>query len=309
MTGYWRRTRKKIKNWLIFVLVRFGLRWLRSVSRQTAIKFMQTLGLIGFYLVPSERRKTIQHLTKVYGQTKSSQEIHRLAKSVFLLLGRNMADAFALSRFNAANVDRFVKWCGSEHLDAALKKGRGVIALTGHIGNWELMGAFIAMKGYVVNVVGAPIYDPRLDELVVQNRRSAGLKYIARGGATREIIRALQRNEIVGILIDQDTKHVDGVFVDFLGTPAYTPVGPVLLALKTGCAIVPMAIHSLKNGSHLVEIEPEIPLIITGNPERDRIDNTQACSAALERFIRKYPTQWVWMHERWKTRPPTANSR
>ncbi len=308
MSGYWRRTRKKIKNWLIVLLVKAGLRWIRSVSRLTAQKFMQSLSLLGFYLVPSERRKTIRHLTMVYGSTRNPREIRRLAKSVFLMLGRNMADAFALARFHAGNIDRWVQAQGLEQLDAALSKGKGVIALTGHIGNWELMGAYLAMKGYTVNVVGAPIYDPRLDELVVRNRQSAGLKYIARGGATREIIRALQRNEVVGILIDQDTKHVAGVFVDFLGRPAYTPVGPVLLALKTGAAIVPMAIHSLKNGHHRIEIEPEIPLTVTGNRERDQIDNTQRCSEALERFIRKYPTQWVWMHERWKTKPPAIRA-
>jgi KDO2-lipid IV(A) lauroyltransferase len=299
----WRRTRKRIKNWLIFISVKAGLRWINSVARSTAIKFLQTLSLLGFYLVRAERQKTIKHLTMVYGKEKDSQEIYRIAKAVFLNLGRNMADAFRIPCYNSQNIDRIVRAKGLDNLDRALQKGKGVLALTGHVGNWELMGGYLAMKGYAVNVVGAPIYDSRLDDLVINNRLKSGMKYIARGSATREIIRALRRNEIVGLLIDQDTKHVDGVFVDFLGEQAYTPVGPVILAMKTAAAIVPMAIHIQKDNTHLVEIEDELELVFAEDESDNRIHNTQLCSNAIEKFIRKYPTQWVWMHRRWKTKP------
>ena len=297
-----RRKWKKLKNWLIVILVKTGVTWIRSVQRTTAIKFLQTLSVIGFYLVRSERGKTIKHLTMVYGDEKSPGEIYRMAKEVFRNLGRNMADAFRLPCYNADNIDNIVKSHGLENLHRALQKGKGVLALTGHIGNWELMGSYLARKGFTVNVVGAPIYDARLDELVVNNRIQGGLKYIARGSATREIIRALRRNEIVGLLIDQDTRHVDGVFVDFFGKKAYTPVGPVVLALKTGAAVVPMAVHIKKDNTHFVEVKPELELTITENQDYNRIHNTQILSNAIEKFIRHYPTQWVWMHRRWRTR-------
>jgi len=303
VSTFWHRTRKRIKNWLIYLLVKNGIKGILNVQRDTAITFLKNLSLLGFYIVPGERKKTINHLTQVYRNSKTPKEIHCMAKAVFLNLGRNMADAFGLARFNNQNIDRYIEVRGKENLDAALKKGKGVIVLSGHIGNWELMASYFAMKGYPVNVVGAPIYDPRLDELVVKNREGSGLKYIERGSATREIIKAMIRNEIIGLLIDQDTKHVEGVFVDFLGTKAYTPVGPVLLAIKTGAAIVPMAIHIRKNDTHLIEFENEIVLEPFEDQEQNRIYNTQLCSNAVEKFIRKYPTQWVWMHERWKTRP------
>lgn len=303
MSTSWRKTRKRVKNWFIYILVKLGLRWIRGVSRETAIQAFQTLSLLGFYLVRSERRKTIHHLTMVYGAEKSRQEIFQMAKTVFFNLGRNMADAFRIPLYHADNIDQIVAAKGLEHLDRALAKGNGVLALTGHVGNWELMGGYLAMKGYPINVVGAPIYDPRLDELVVQNRQQSGMKYIARGSATREIIRALRRNEVIGLLIDQDTKHVDGVFVDFLGKTAYTPVGPAILAEKTGAAIVPMAIHIRKDNTHQIEIENEMTIKITEDPEHNRINNTQLFSFAVENFIRRFPTQWVWMHQRWKTKP------
>ncbi len=303
MSKSWRHIRKRVKNWFIYILVKSGLIWIRSVHRTTAIKFLQTLSLLGFYFVGFERRKTIKHLTMVYGNEKSKREIYQMAKAVFLNLGRNMADAFRIPLYNTQNIDHFVNIDGVENLNQALKKGKGVLAIAGHIGNWELMGGYLAMKGYTVNVVGAPIYDPRLDELVVKNRQQAGLNYIARSTATREIIRALRRNEIVGLLIDQDTKHVEGVFIDFLGEKAYTPVGPVVLAMKTGAAVVPMAVHIQKDNTHLIEIDEELDLKFTEDQDDNRIHNTQVCSDATEKFIRKYPTQWVWMHRRWKTRP------
>jgi len=304
-----KRTRKRIKNWLIYVAIRAGMMWMSEVQRATAQKFLGTLALWGYYLVKSERRKTLKNLTKVYGETHSPEQIKQMAKDVFVNLGRNMADAFCLSRFNAKNVDRFVQSSGLENLDKALQKGKGIIALTGHIGNWELMGAFLVIKGYPVNVVGAPIYDLRLDALVVSNRMSSGMKYIARGDATRQIIRVLRKNEIIGILTDQDTRKVDGVFVDFLGYEAYTPVGPVILAMKTGAAIVPMAVHLKKNGNHFIDIRPALELRFTGDLETDRIENTKLCNDALTDFILRHPTQWVWMHERWKTKPEDVKKR
>ncbi len=298
-----RRIRKRIKNWFIYIVVKAGLRWIHSVHRSTAIKFLQALSLSGFYLVRSERQKTIKHLIMVYGKEKNRREIYDMAKAVFLNLGRNMADAFRIPCYNSQNIDRIVQVQGLEKLDRALQKGKGVLALTGHVGNWELLAAYVAMKGYAANVVGAPIYDPRLDNLVVNNRLESGVKNIARGNATREIIRALRRNEIVGLLIDQDTKHVEGVFVNFLGEPAYTPVGPVILAMKTQAAIVPLGIHMQPDNTHLIEIDDEIELVFTEHEKSDHVINTQKCSDAVEKFVRRHPTQWVWMHRRWNTRP------
>ena len=297
-----KRVKKRIKNWLIYVTVKFGYVFLIGIKRITAFKFLQTLGTLGYYLVPSERKKTINHLKMIYGDKYHNRQLKKMAKEIFFNLGRNMVDAFRISSLNEHNIDNYVNAHGLEKIDQALAKGKGLLAITGHIGNWELLGAYLSIKGYALNVIGAPIYDKRLDEMVVKNRNCSGIHYIARGSATREILRALKRKEMIGLLIDQDSKRIDGVFVDFLGQEAYTAVGPVVLAMKTGAPLVPIGIHIRKDNTHLVEVGDEIELKITGNYERDRIFNTLQCSKAIEQFIVKYPTQWVWMHKRWKTK-------
>jgi len=297
-----KRLKKHVKNWFIYYAVKYGYAFLLGIKRDTAFKFLQTLGLIGYYIVPSERKKTVKHLKMVYGDKYNDRQIKKMTKEVFINLCRNMADAFRVGTLGPHNIDNYVTASGLEKIDRALSKGKGLLALTGHVGNWELMAAYLAMKGYSLNVIGAPIYDSRIDDLVVKNRCNSGLNYIARGSATRGILRALKRKEIIGILMDQDSKRVDGVFVDFLGEEAYTPVGPVILAIKTGAPLLPMGIHIRKNNTHVIEVGDEIELKLTGDSEYDRVYNTLLCSKAIEKHIIKYPTQWVWMHRRWKTK-------
>jgi Kdo2-lipid IVA lauroyltransferase/acyltransferase len=298
-----RQREKKLKNDLIFVIVRWTFRFLNRVQRETAFRLFTTLGRVAFYLVISERRKTERHLTLAFGKSHSAPAIHQMTKRVFRDLARNMVDAFRIGTMNSHSIDEFVTIRGFEHIDQAFTAGKGVIAITGHIGNWELLGAYLAFKGYPLHVIGAPIYDKRLDEMIVKNRMASGAGYIARGGATREILRTLKRNGMVGILMDQDSKKNEGIFVDFFGIEGYTPVGPIVLALKTKAIILPMAIHIQNDNRHVIQIKPALPMIETGDQERDIYENTLRCTKALEAFIRENPTQWVWMHERWKTRP------
>lgn len=297
-----KRIKKRVKNWFIYVFVKFGYTFLNGTKRVTAFKLFCTLAPIGYYVVPSERKKTIAHLTKVFGNQYSPEKIREMAKEVFINLARNMVDAFRISQLTPENIDQLIQYEGLEKIDSVLQRGKGCLLITGHIGNWELLGAFVSLKGYPLSVIGAPIYDPRLDKMVVNNRKASGAQFIARGSATRQIIRALKNNELIGILIDQDTKKVAGELVDFLGHKAYTPVGPVEIAYKFDCPLVPIAIHIKKDNTHFVEVGDEIILKWTNNHEQDRINNTQRCSKAIEHFILQHPTQWVWMHKRWQTK-------
>lgn len=273
-----------------------------EIDRSTAFKFFEILGVVGYYLVASERNKTIKHLTEIYSNKYSKQKIRKMARNVFINISRNVVDAFRIGVIDSKTIDEFVTASGLEKIDNAMKKQKGVLLITGHIGNWELLGAYLSLKGYPLNVIGAPIYDPRLDELVVKNRQKSGTKYIARGSATREILRALSRKELIGLLIDQDSKKFDGVFVDFMGKQAFTPSGPVILAMRTGAPVLPITIHLRKNYKHVIETGDEIQFKITGNKQEDIVYNTQLCSKAIEKAILKNPTQWVWMHKRWKTK-------
>ncbi len=294
--------RKRIKNWLIFQLVRSLIKLVRVLPRRVAIKSFERLGALAFLLIRKEREKTLRHLQLAFGAQQSKREIFNLAKATFRALGRNAAEAMRLPQLKREGLDKHIRFVGREHLDKALAPGRGVLCITGHIGCWELMAMFIASH-YPLAVIGAAIYDPRLDEILVREREQAGYRTLSRtAGGTRQILRWLREGGIVGILIDQDTR-VDGEFVDFFGQPAYTPAGPVVLAERTGVPIVPLAMRMNEDFTHTVEVRPEIVLQKTDDTRADRIANVEKCSRAVEAFIREHPTQWVWMHERWKTKP------
>jgi len=296
------RVTKRIKNTLIYWLVVYLILFVRLVSRHTALWFFGNLGIVAFHLIRSERKKTIRHLNMAFGSEKNQDEIQQIARQVFINLGRNGADALRLPLMNQSNIDQLIRFEGIEILDHTYKNGKGTFLITGHIGCWELMGAAVALKGYPLYVIGKPVYDPRLDKIIIRNRELSGTKNIARGNSLIQILKALRSNAMIGILIDQDT-NVEGVFVDFFGKPAYTPVGPIALALKTGSFVVPMAVQLMDDFKHRVLIKEPIKLTRTGDKKQDLIINTQKLSDFLEETIRLYPSQWVWMHERWRTRP------
>ncbi len=296
---------KRLKNWLIYVSVRFMVKLLRSIPRLTAIRIMRFLGGLAFHWARKEREKTIRHLTWAFGDEKSPEEIERLARQVFLNLSTAAADAIRLPVLIREGINNFILAQGIEYLQKSLADGKGAIWLTGHFGNWELLGAYLAQNGLPLKVIGRTAYDPRLDKMIVDGRNQAGYSNIARGKGTREIIRALRAGYAIGMLIDQDT-NVEGVFVDFFGRPAHTATGPVVLSQKFGAPIASVFMRLCPDLTYQIECGEVLVLQNTGNAEADLIANTQKCSDVYERMIRRYPDQWVWMHERWKKQPQSV---
>jgi KDO2-lipid IV(A) lauroyltransferase len=139
--------------------------------------------------------------------------------------------------------------------------------------------------------------------MVEQLRMRTGNQAIPKQKAMGQILRLLKAGEIVGILLDQNMAWQEGVFVDFFGEKACTNTGMALLALKTGTPVLPAFNIRQKDGRYRVVIEPEIPLVRTGDKERDVTENTQRFTQIIERYVRNYPDQWLWLHQRWKTRP------
>lgn len=294
--------KKRLKNDLIYGAVVSLIALLRLLPRRAARGVMQSLAGLGYRLARHEREKTLRHLSWAFAGEKNAEEIAGLARAVWRHFGGMAADAVRMPAILAGGINNLVHEHGVERLKAALARGKGVIVLTGHFGNWELFGAWVAQNGFPVKVVGTSAYDPRLDRLIVGLRNSAGYTNIARGKGTREIIRTLRGNEVLGMLVDQDTR-VEGLFVNFFGRPAHTATGPATLAAKLGCALLPAFIHIEPDGSYVIEFDEEIALVSTGDEANDLRVNTQLISDAYERAIRRHPEQWVWMHERWKKQP------
>lgn len=259
------------------------------------------LAKLAFYVVKGERNKAIRNIQVAYPD-KSEKEAKKFAKRVFVNLGKNYADlAKGLSIRTKAHFRKVVRIEGEEHFQKAFDRGKGVLALNCHRGAFELAGTYSGLH-YPTVGVGAKLKNDALDRLLVENRTSRGIDFSHRGEGTLKMLRSLKQGKVVMMLIDQDTDKVKNVFVDFYGKKAATPIGAAILAQKTGAAVVPVAM-SMQNGKQVLTIRPEIEISITDNEEQDIQVNTQRMSDASEGFIKEYPEQWVWVHERWKTQP------
>jgi Kdo2-lipid IVA lauroyltransferase/acyltransferase len=293
---------KKTKRRVIYYGVRGFVSFLRLLPRRAALAMMRGLGRVAFYVLKSKRLRAVKHLSAAFGHEKSVADIHRIAKQVFLNFGAIAADAVLIPRLIRNGIEKLITAEGLEHLDSLAKNNEGAILLTAHFGNWELLAAWVAKRGYKLKVIAAPQTNQWMNRMIADARSGAGYKSIERGNHTREILRALAAGYSIGVLLDQDTK-VDGVFVRFFNQWARTPVGPVRLALKYDLKIVPVFIHLRSDDTYHVEVKHPLSLVLTGDKRRDLIVNTQMCSDACEAVIREHPEQWLWMMRRWKTQP------
>jgi KDO2-lipid IV(A) lauroyltransferase len=295
--------KKRIKNWVLFRLITTLIFFLNSLPRIIAIAVGGFLGKLAYLIIRDARRKTLFNLKLAFPEKRDERELRQLGSRVFENLGKNVVDAIRLKNMKWEDVDRIVEIEGLDYFDDAYKQGRGVIALTGHIGNFELLAAWFSLKGYKVSVIGRELYDPRLDRLLLENRRKVGMENIPTSAGVKPILKALKSGKALGVLGDQDSSRVRGVFVEFFGRPARTPVGPILLPFKTDSPIIPMAIVRLNRNRYKIFVKPEVKLSFSDDREKDITDVTQRCTQVLESIIREYPDQWLWMHDRWKSKP------
>lgn len=292
--------RRSVRYTLVYWMIRFMI-WISGVvPRRTWLKICGGLGAVAWHFAAETRRLTVRHLALAFPQ-KTPSEITRLARNTFRMLGKNAGDILRSSRVkDLAGLEKFLVTHGLEHYEKAHAKGKGVIFLTCHLGAFDLQITNMAMRGLDPNIIGTPLKDKRLNDLLWNYRNLHGAIPIARGKETFRMIKVLKSGGSVALLIDQDTK-VKTVFVDFFGKPAATPVGATVLALKTGAAVVPTYIYLGDDNLQHMHILPEIPMVVTDNEEHDIHFNTQVLTNFIEEKIREHPDQWVWMHERWRT--------
>ena len=297
---------KRLRNGVIYHAVRAFITLLNTMPRRWALAISGWTGGLAYLAARGPRRLTLANLAMAYGDEISLKQIRQLGRNVFRELGRNVVDVARMPRVTAENVDDLVRADGLAYLESAYGEGRGVVAVSAHLGNFELMGTYLALKGFDVTVVAAPLYDARLDALLVKNREVGGLNVVSRDKAATAIYRALKKGNVVGLLVDQDTRGA-GITVPFFGWPARTPTGPAVLADRSGAPIVPMAIHRLPDDTHLVTVRP--PIQPAGGTPEEVEETTRAYTEELEWFIRRAPAQWVWLHDRWKATRRAGPSR
>jgi KDO2-lipid IV(A) lauroyltransferase len=296
------RIRKRIKNWFLFRLITTLVSFLNFLPRNWAVSLGGFLGKLSYSVIGDARRRTLHNLSLAFGDTLDEVGTRKLARKVFENLGKNVADFVRLKNMKWEDIEKITEIEGLKYFDTAYRARKGVIGFTGHIGNFELMAAYFSLRGYKLSVVGREVYDPRLDRLLLKSRESVGLENIPSSAGIKPILKVLRAGEFLGVLADQDSSRVRGVFVNFFGRPARTPAGPALLAYKTGSSIIPMAIVRTDRNRYKIIVRPPVDLVFSDDREKDIMDVTQRCTQVLESIIREYPDQWLWMHDRWKSK-------
>lgn len=295
-TGLYRQG-MELKNRIEYSLLRGMVAGLRLLPDAAACSLMEQIGRAGGVVLRHRRAIVRRQLLDVYpGMSRSQRE--RLAGDVFAHLGRTAGEVFGADGAQllmAAEVDP-----GWEPLDRALAAGRGAIAVTGHIGNFELGGALLARRYRLLDVVKTQ-RNPLFDAYVQRKRHDLGIETVPMPRSAKAVLGHLRRGGLVTLLVDQDAGAA-GTIVDFLGRPASTWTGAARISLRTGCPIVPLAMRRTGPGRHVLMIREALwPPQRTPRIESVQVaETTRRISSAVEEFVREEPRQWFWVHRRWK---------
>jgi KDO2-lipid IV(A) lauroyltransferase len=289
-------------EWLVAAVVGAAVRGAGRLPPGLADRLGGGLGAACHALLRGRRRIALANLELALGPELDPARRAAVARAHFRHLGVTALEDCRLFFGAATPLLESVRVEGLEYLRAALGHGHGVLCLTAHLGNWELLAAAHSRTGVALNVVVRPLDNPHLEALLARGRARGGVGLIPKRRALRPVMAALARGECVGMLLDQDAGQ-DGVFVPYFGHPASTSRSLAVLALKTGAPVVPAFIQRLADGGHRVTLEPMVPLASSGDRSQDVAAATAAFTAVIERHVRAQPEQWFWVHRRWKTRP------
>ena len=298
-------TKSKLKIGLEYWIARVLLGAFGILPRSLAIALGRLLGLAA-YVLPTKLRRTGLRNLEIAFPDLPPQEKRRLLRGCFESLGRLVAEFSQFPSLTRERLRQMIDYdeVGLAHLRAAEAAGRGVILLTGHLGAWEVLSFGWSALEYPLHFMVRPIDNPRIEALVERMRTRFGNVAIDKKSAARRALKALHQGGALGILSDLNTQEREGVFVPFFGKLACTNAGIATLALKTGAVVIPtVAIWDAKRGKYFFHGDPAVELVRTGDHAKDVELNTARFAAAMERMIRLYPEQWLWIHRRWKTRP------
>ncbi len=284
---------------------------LRLLPRRAALAAGRAAGRVAWLLDGEHRRVALRNLAAAYGDALPESERRRLARRVFAHFGAVAVDCLLMRWMKPRDLDRLVAYEGVEHLRNAFLKGKGVFVFSGHFGNWEMVALMQGWLGYPMAMVTRPLDNPRLENLLLTGRAASGNEVIHKHRAVHGILKAIKHGWCVAMVIDQDTRGAEHVFVDFFGRPAATTPALAVLVLKTGAPIVPVFGVPMPGGKYRITYLPEVPverIAVAGDRESDVRAVTQECTRIIEEEVRRRPECWLWMHKRWKRRPHEAGS-
>jgi Kdo2-lipid IVA lauroyltransferase/acyltransferase len=292
--------RERIEYWLVLAVARPLGRLPRGLAR------MLVRGLtLSAYLGLTRLRRVGERNLELALPELPPVERNRILRGLFRNLGAQLVEFCRMPRYTVKNTRNWLRTEGLENYLAAEARGKGVLVLTGHLGGWELSGFYHSLMGHPMGMVIRRLDNRLLDEYVNHIRCLHGNRVLHKDDFARGLLTAMRAGETVGILMDTNMTPPQGVFVKFFGIIACTASGLARVALKTGAAVVPgFLVWESAEGKYVLHFGPELRFAESDDHEADILAATQQCNDVLESWIRRYPDQWLWIHRRWKTRPP-----
>jgi len=279
------------------------LGFLRRTPHRLGRGICAVLAALSYWLWPRLRRVGLFNLRLVFPDWTERRR-RQVLFTMFQHLGRMLADFARFPGLNRENIERLIIYDGFENYTRARQQGKGLLFLTAHFGNWELSSLAHGLYGHPLGFVVRGMDNPLLDALINRYRHLGGGWAIEKKDFARQTLRALSQGEAVGILMDQNMQAGEGEFVDFLGLPACTTTGPARIARKTGAPLVlGLVLWDPKIKKYKLRFDA-VEWIKRDDPDEEILANTANFTRLIGGYVRRYPDQWLWVHRRWKTRPP-----
>ena len=294
----------KIKTNLEYFAARLVLGVLGLLPPSTAMSAGKTLGTLAYFCAGNLRKTGLRNLELAFPE-KSVAERQTILKGCFLSLGRVLGLFSQLSNRSPESLRNLIAPEGVGNLEEAKAEGNGLILFTAHLGAWELTSFGLSLIGHPFSFLVRRIDNPEVEKLVDDVRMRFGNQTMDKLAAARSMLKILRSGQTLGLLLDLNVIYEEGIFVDFFGVPASTNFITAKLALRTGSAIIPVfAPWDEEKKKFLLQVQPRVSTELTGDEETDVRRLTEQLSRIIENEIRNYPDQWLWIHKRWKTRPP-----
>ncbi|HEY4380400.1 MAG TPA: lysophospholipid acyltransferase family protein [Acidobacteriaceae bacterium] len=295
--------RPTLRQILEFIFAWLFIHALGVLPRRAARAAGVGIARVAYVLLGRLRKVGLRNLELAFPSLSVIERTYILRQE-YRNLGWLLAEFCQMSSYTPDFAGRFIRYEGLDNYLAARDRGKGVLVLTGHLGAWELSSFYHSLAGYPMGMVIRRLDNPLVDRMVNEIRCRHGNRVLHKDDFARGLLAAMRAGETVGILMDTNMTPPQGLFVPFFGLEACTASGLARVALKTGAAVLPgFLLWEESERRYVLHFYPEIALADTGDAEADTADNTARFTAVLEEAIRKYPSQWLWMHRRWKTRP------
>lgn len=272
------------------------------IPRSVRKVFFLTIFFLFYHFGAKNRIITLHNLRRSFPE-KRPREILTIARGVYRHFAIVAAEFFDLPYITRDTIHEWVDVEGVENFQAGIAKGKGLLSIVAHFGNWELMTIAGPMYLKPMYIVYRPLDNMVIDNVVEYVRTIQGNDLIPKGGLGKTIMDLLKANHLIGILSDQNVSSREGVFVDFFGRPACTGAGLAVMAMRSGSPVLPAFMARQKSGKYKFIIKPTIEAVCTDHYENDLVVNTQRFTKIIEDIIREYPDQYFWFHQRWKTKP------